>query len=82
MELKPEVKEKIDMIVNEFLETLNQDDIDNIKISDIILVGSNVSYNYTSNSDIDIHIRIDLSIYDEPEQRNIMSRLVSAYAKV
>ena len=53
--LKPEVKEKINDIVDEFLKGLQEDNI-NINVDDVELVGSNVSYNYTKDSDLDVHI--------------------------
>lgn len=53
--LKPEVADKINEIVDVFVNNLKEDNI-KIAIDDIILVGSNVSYNYTNDSDLDIHI--------------------------
>lgn len=57
-ELKPEIKETIEKIVNQFVEELKTNDV-KIEVKDIILVGSNVSYNYTKDSDLDIHIIAD-----------------------
>ena len=57
-ELKPEIKEAIEKIVNQFVEDLKTDGV-KIEVKDIILVGSNVSYNYTKDSDLDIHIIVD-----------------------
>ena len=54
-ELKPEIKEAIEKIVNQFVEDLKTDSV-KIEVKDVILVGSNVSYNYTKDSDLDIHI--------------------------
>ena len=50
--LKPEIKDRILKIVDAFVDDLT------IKpdVIDIQLVGSNVSYNYTTNSDLDVHI--------------------------
>jgi hypothetical protein len=53
--LKDRVKDKLLEIVDEFLEDLKSQEIE-IKIDDILLIGSNASYNYTKNSDIDLHI--------------------------
>ena len=53
--LKDEVLDKINLIVEYFLSDLEEDGI-KINVEDIILVGSNVSYNYTKDSDLDIHI--------------------------
>lgn len=56
--LKPEIKEAIEKIVNQFVEDLKTDGV-KIDVKDVILVGSNVSYNYTKDSDLDIHIIVD-----------------------
>lgn len=50
--LLPEVREKIIQIVASFEEYINVP----IKILDVQLVGSNVSFNYTDKSDLDVHI--------------------------
>lgn len=66
-ELKPEIKEAIEKIVNQFVEDLKTDGV-KIEVKDIILVGSNVSYNYTKDSDLDIHIIVDKDKSDcDPE---------------
>ena len=74
--LKPDVVDKINEIVDAFLESLAEDDI-KIKVDDIILVGSNVSYNYTKDSDLDIHILADTSQLDCPD--NLYPLLYGAY---
>lgn len=61
--LKKEVKEKIDEIVDTFKENLLEDGVD-LKIKDVIICGSNANYNYTENSDIDIHIISDTKDLD------------------
>ena len=53
--LKASVKNKLLEIVDEFIEDLKEQEI-KIKIDDILLIGSNASYNYTKDSDIDLHI--------------------------
>lgn len=58
--LKPEVKDKINEIVDEFVKEFIEVEID-LDIEDIILTGSNASYNYTADSDLDIHILADTS---------------------
>lgn len=63
-ELKPQVRDKILKIVDAFLEYAQVEDI---KVSDIRLVGSNASYNYNKYSDLDIHIVTDLSKIANPE---------------
>lgn len=74
--LKQDVVDKINEIVDAFLESLAEDDI-KIKVEDIILVGSNVSYNYTKDSDLDIHILADTSQLDCPD--NLYPLLYGAY---
>lgn len=58
--LKSEVKNKITEIVDEFLNDFIEVEVDLI-VKDIILTGSNASYNYTKDSDLDIHIIADIS---------------------
>ena len=53
--LKKEVRDKMLEIVDVFAESLAKDDI-KFNVDDIILIGSNANYNYTKNSDIDLHI--------------------------
>ena len=74
--LKPEIVSKIKEIVNTFIENLTEDNI-KIVVKDIILIGSNVSYNYTKDSDLDIHIIADTKQLDCPTE--LYSALYSAY---
>lgn len=62
-ELKPEIKETLEEIVEQFVDDLKENDIE-IKVLDSIIVGSNASYNYTEDSDLDLHIIVDTSIID------------------
>ena len=68
-ELQDGVKEKIEQIVNKFKESLEQDGI-KFNVQDIILVGSNASYNYNNDSDLDIHIITDMSKEDCDKHHN------------
>lgn len=77
--LKAEVEEKINMIVDDFLHGLEEDDI-KFKLDDIKLVGSNASYNWNDKSDLDLHLVMDLSIYDDLEKKE-MAELLYNYAK-
>lgn len=67
--LKPEIKDQIEKVVQKFKDYLANLKID-IDINDVILVGSNASYNYNSKSDLDIHIIVPeadeniLKLYD------------------
>lgn len=58
--LKDVVRVKIENIVDTFADILREDGID-LKIEDIYLLGSNANYNYTDESDLDIHIIADES---------------------
>ena len=53
--LKDKVRDKMLEIVDEFIADLKEQDI-KIKVDDILMIGSNASYNYTKDSDIDLHI--------------------------
>ena len=74
--LKPEVREKILEIVKEFTDGLEEDEI-KFKIKDIIICGSNCSYNYNEMSDLDVHIRMDTKSLECPD--NLYPLLYSAY---
>lgn len=74
--LKSEVKDKILEIVKEFENSLAEDNI-KFNVKDIILVGSNVNYNYTKDSDLDIHIITDTTSLNCPD--NLYPALYSAY---
>ena len=78
-QLKPEVKEKLLEIAQRFIDNLKEDGIE-IKADDIQIVGSNASYNYTDQSDIDLHIIADLSIYKDNE--DLAEKLYDAYRRL
>jgi hypothetical protein len=59
--LLPEVKEKLLSIAEFFQEFLGVDDL---KVKDITVSGSNAAYSYTKNSDIDLHLVVDMP--DDP----------------
>lgn len=74
--LKEEVKDKMLEIVDTFLADLKEQDV-KIKVDDILLIGSNASYNYTKDSDIDLHILANTrSVKYDPE---LGQALYSAY---
>ena len=77
--LKDRVRDKMLEIVDAFLEDLKEQDI-KIKVDDILLIGSNASYNYTKDSDIDLHILANAkAVKYEPE---IGNALYSAYRSI
>lgn len=54
--LKPEVREHLLKIGNEFADTLN---LKKNHITDYVLTGSNANFNWTNVSDLDIHLALD-----------------------
>lgn len=62
--LKPEVQEKLSEIYEEFLKGI---DPLTLSVADVQLVGSNASFNYNDNSDIDLHliVNFDLNYIDD-----------------
>jgi hypothetical protein len=55
--LKPEVRDALMKIADDFRESLGVKDLD---LKDITLSGSNAAYTYTPNSDIDLHLVVDI----------------------
>jgi len=55
--LRPEVRERLLEIANDFREFLGVTDL---AIKDITVSGSNAAYTYTPNSDIDLHLVVDI----------------------
>ena len=64
-QLKPEIREKLLEIANDFWE--NQD-LDGVEIKDIIFTGSLANYNWSKFSDVDLHIVIDYTDVNEDEE--------------
>ena len=56
-QLRPEVKQKLLAIADDFREFLG---IDNLEVDDITISGSNAAYTYTPHSDVDLHLVVDL----------------------
>lgn len=77
--LLPEVKDKLLEIAKDFTNGLDEDEI-KYKLTDIKLVGSNASYNFTKDSDIDLHLLFDLNIYRDEEKQNMAEKIYD-YAK-
>ena len=75
-ELKPEVKSKIREIVQKFDDNLKENDVE-LDVKDICIIGSNANYNYTPDSDVDIHIIADTSVY--PDQEDLAMKVYLAY---
>ena len=58
--LHPEVKTRIEEIINQFISTIDVP----LFIVDTRIVGSQASYNYTQYSDLDIHIVANFDLID------------------
>ena len=78
-ELKPEIKEAIQKIVDEFLNELSEDEI-GFLLKDIVLLGSNASYNYNKDSDLDVHLIVDSNQLQCPKE--LQDKLYSAYRSI
>jgi len=74
--LKDQVRDKMLEIVDEFLADLKEQDV-KIKVDDILMIGSNASYNYTKDSDIDLHVLANAKAADY--STDIANALYSAY---
>lgn len=74
--LKDRVRDKMLEIIDEFLANLKEQNI-KIKVDDVLLIGSNASYNYTKDSDIDLHILANTKAVKYEQE--IADALYSAY---
>ena len=64
--LKPEVREKLLEIAQDFFESLDLPE--NVKLKDIKLTGSLANYNWSKFSDFDLHLVLDFSDVDDDEE--------------
>ena len=70
--LKQEVIDKINLITNTFIESLKEDGVE-FELDDVVIVGSNCSYNYNDASDLDVHLRMKTdSLKCEPEMYTLL----------
>jgi len=60
--LNPEIRKILLKNAKRFIEF---SDVENLKYNDIILTGSMANYNYTENSDLDVHIIMDFTQISE-----------------
>lgn len=72
--LKPEVRDALMKIADDFRATLGVKDLD---LKDITLSGSNAAYTYTPNSDIDLHLVVDIP--DDEVYRELFDAKKYAY---
>ena len=80
-ELLSEVKEKLSQISNNFVDYLKRDNV-TINVKDMIVVGSNANYNYTDESDIDLHLIVDFSHIENEEEKRLLTILYNAYKSI
>jgi len=66
--LLPEVREKLLTIAEDFQEFLGVDDLN---VQDITISGSNAAYSYTKNSDIDLHLVVEMP--DDPVYQELFT---------
>lgn len=62
--LREDVEKKIREIADFFVKEAKEYEIP-FTLKDIYLVGSNVSYNYTKDSDLDVHLVVDTSEFED-----------------
>jgi len=78
--LKPEVREKLLEISNEFYEFL---EVEGLVVSDIMFTGSNAAFNYnTKNSDIDLHLLVDMTQVCEELAENFFNTKKTLWNKI
>jgi hypothetical protein len=56
--LRKDVKPKLTKIAKKFIESVK---LENLPVTDILVVGSCASYNWSKYSDIDLHVEVDFS---------------------
>ena len=69
-QIDEEIREDLLTIANDYMETIDLDEID---IKDIILTGSLTNYNWSKYSDYDLHIIIDFN--DVSENHELVERM-------
>lgn len=75
--LKPEVRDQLLLISEDFMVHLG---ITNLGIQDITLSGSNAAYSYTKHSDLDLHILVDMTKFnDDPVYREFFDAKKNIY---
>lgn len=62
--MNSDVREALLTIAEDFIDHLG---IDHLEVADITLSGSNAAYSYTRHSDIDLHILVDMSKFENDD---------------
>lgn len=75
--VRPDVEKQLKIIAGDFLEELGVDSLD---VQDITISGSNAAYSYTSHSDLDLHILVDMTKLNNDEMyRELFDAKKNAY---
>lgn len=62
--MNSDVRQALLTIAEDFIDHLG---IDHLEVADITLSGSNAAYSYTRHSDIDLHILVDMSKFEQDD---------------
>ena len=72
--LRPEVKQQLEAIADDFLQEMGIHDLD---VRDITVSGSNAAFSYTNHSDLDLHHIVKFTKnYFMQKRRCIMIRMI------
>lgn len=75
--LDPEVRDQLLLIAEDFVEYLG---LDNLKVEDVTISGSNAAYSYTPHSDLDLHILVDFNkLPDNPVYQELFTAKKTLY---
>lgn len=75
--LDPEVRDQLMLIAEDFVEYLG---LDNLKVEDVTISGSNAAYSYTPHSDLDLHILVDFNnIPNDPVYQELFTAKKTLY---
>lgn len=75
--LDPEVRDQLMLIAEDFVEYLG---LDNLKVEDVTISGSNAAYSYTPHSDLDLHILVDFNkLPDNPVYQELFTAKKTLY---
>lgn len=75
--LDKEVRDQLMLIAEDFVEYLG---LDNLKVEDVTISGSNAAYSYTPHSDLDLHVLVDFSkLPDDPVYQELFTAKKTLY---
>lgn len=76
-EMRPEVQNRLMMLADEFVDFL---DI-GINIKDIIITGSSANFNWTADSDLDVHVLVDFK-KETSKHGSLLDKYVAAKSRL